>query len=53
MPGLGVEFIEVYKLDPKQCIVVGDQTSDKTFARRCGFNYIDANTFFLGNNKDL
>ena len=46
MPGLGVEFIEKYKLDPEQTIMVGDLTSDKTFARRCGINYQDAEVFF-------
>ena len=44
--GLGIEFIEKYKLDPSQCIMVGDLTSDKTFAKRCGFKYIDAANFF-------
>jgi len=44
--GFGVEFIEKYKLDPSQCIMVGDLTSDKTFAKRCGFKYVDASNFF-------
>lgn len=44
--GFGVEFIEKYKLDTSQCIMVGDLTSDKTFAKRCGFKYIDASNFF-------
>lgn len=47
MPGLGVQFIEKYKLDPAKCIMVGDQTSDKTFASRCGFQFIHADQFFL------
>ena len=46
MPGLGVVFIEKYKLDPAQCIMVGDQTSDKTFAKRCGFQFEHADKFF-------
>ena len=46
MPGLGVEFIEKYKLDPKQCIMVGDMTSDKTFAERAGFKFMDQAEFF-------
>lgn len=45
-PGMGVGFIEKYKLDPSQCIMVGDMTSDKTFASRCGFKYVPADEFF-------
>jgi D-glycero-D-manno-heptose 1,7-bisphosphate phosphatase len=44
--GMGVHFIEKYKLDASQCIFVGDQTTDKTFAARCGFKYIDQSEFF-------
>ena len=40
--GIGVYLINKYKLDPSQCIFVGDMSSDKTFAKRLGFNYIDA-----------
>lgn len=46
MPGNGVVFIERYKLDPSLCIMVGDMTSDKTFAKRCGFQYVDQAEFF-------
>lgn len=46
MPGLGVELIHKYKLDPSQCIMVGDMTSDKTFAKRTGFKYVEAEEFF-------
>jgi len=45
-PQSGVEYIEEYKLDPAQCIMVGDMTSDKTFAKRCGFQYQDQGVFF-------
>lgn len=45
-PGLGAVFIMDYMLDPSKCIMVGDQTSDKTFASRCGFQYQDAVEFF-------
>jgi len=45
-PGLGVAFIEKYKLNPAECIMVGDRTSDKTFAKRCGFQYQDQAVFF-------
>lgn len=44
--GFGVEFIEKYKLDPAQCIMVGDLKSDETFAKRCGFKYVHADNFF-------
>ena len=46
IPGMAVEFIEKYKLDPSQCIVVGDSKTDKTFANRCGFHYIKPEVFF-------
>jgi HAD superfamily hydrolase (TIGR01662 family) len=46
MPGMGIEFVEKYKLNPRECIMVGDMTSDKTFATRCGFQYADAEEFF-------
>ena len=45
-PGYGVHFIHKYKLDPKQTVMVGDMTSDKTFAARCGFQYVDQSKFF-------
>ena len=48
MPGMGVVFIEKYKLNPSQCIYVGDMTSDKTFAERCGFQFAWARDFFRG-----
>jgi HAD superfamily hydrolase (TIGR01662 family) len=44
--GLGAYFIEKYKLNPSKCIMVGDMTTDETFAKRCGFEYYDANAFF-------
>ena len=44
--GHGVEFIEKYKLDPSQCIMVGDMKTDETFAKRCGFKYQEASEFF-------
>lgn len=46
MPGHGVHFIEKYKLDPSKCIMVGDMTSDKTFAKRCGFQFKHSDQFF-------
>lgn len=44
--GHGVEFINKYKLKRKDCIMVGDYGSDKTFATRCGFQYVDQAEFF-------
>jgi HAD superfamily hydrolase (TIGR01662 family) len=46
MPGVGVEFIMKHKLSAKDCIFVGDMTTDKTFAARSGFQYVDQAEFF-------
>lgn len=46
MPGIGVEFILKHKLNAKECIFVGDMTTDKTFAQRAGFQYVDQAEFF-------
>jgi hypothetical protein len=46
LPGLGVAFIRKYRLDPSQCIYVGDGSQDPGFARRLGFQYRDAGEFF-------
>jgi HAD superfamily hydrolase (TIGR01662 family) len=44
--GIPAYFITKYKLNPKDCIFVGDMTTDKTCAARCGFQYQDAGKFF-------
>jgi HAD superfamily hydrolase (TIGR01662 family) len=44
--GIGVHLIHKYKLNPKECIFVGDQTTDKTFAERLGMKYYDQADFF-------
>jgi D-glycero-D-manno-heptose 1,7-bisphosphate phosphatase len=44
--GMPLYFILKHKLDPKQCIFVGDQTSDNTCATRVGIPYVDQATFF-------
>ena len=44
-PGMGAYFIEKYKLLPSSCIMVGDQTTDETFAQRCGFKFLYVNEF--------
>ncbi len=45
-PGFGVLFIEKYKLDPAKCIVVGDQKTDESFAKACGFVFASPDRFF-------
>jgi len=45
LPGLGVVFIQRYRLDPSQCIYVGNGPQDPAFARRLGFQYRDAADF--------
>lgn len=45
-PGMGAYFIVKYKLNPSECIFVGDSTSDKTFASRCGFQFQTPDSFF-------
>lgn len=44
--GIFVEFMLKYKLSRKDCIFVGDMTTDKTFASRCGIQYYDQADFF-------
>jgi HAD superfamily hydrolase (TIGR01662 family) len=43
--GMGAIFIEKYKLCPSDCIMVGDQTTDRTFAERCGFKFAHISEF--------
>jgi len=43
---IGVNFINKYKLNPSDTIFVGDYTTDATFAKRCGFQYVDQAEFF-------
>lgn len=45
-PGMGAYFIIRYQLNPSECIMVGDQTSDKTFAERLGMTFVQADEFF-------
>ena len=45
-PGFGIYLMHKYKLNPAECIFVGDMTSDKTFATRCGFQFRWASEFF-------
>jgi len=46
MPGIGVYFVEKYKLNPEKVTMVGDMKSDETFAKRCGFKFIHSDDFF-------
>lgn len=46
-PGMGVVFIEKYKLDPSKVLYVGDLKSDATFAERCGFGFAWAHEYFV------
>lgn len=38
--GMAAEWIMERQLDPSKCTYFGDQTSDKTFAKRAGFNFV-------------
>ncbi len=44
--GMGIDLIYKYMLDPKQCIMIGDSTSDKTFATRLSMLYYNEKEFF-------
>ncbi len=44
--GWGVHFIRKHELSRKDTIFVGDMTTDKTFAARSGFQYVDQAEFF-------
>jgi len=44
--GVGVLMMHKHKLNLKSCIMVGDATSDKSFAERLSINYKTPNIFF-------
>ena len=44
--GMGVYLIRKYELYPPDVIMVGDQKTDQTFAKRLGFEYVDQEDFF-------
>jgi aryl-alcohol dehydrogenase-like predicted oxidoreductase/predicted kinase/histidinol phosphatase-like enzyme len=46
LPGLGVLFVQRHQLNPKACIYVGAGPQDPGFARRLGFEYVEAVGFF-------
>jgi len=37
--GLGMLLINQYSLNPRECLYIGDMTTDRTFAQRCGFTF--------------
>jgi histidinol phosphatase-like enzyme len=46
LPGLGVTFLQRYRLDPRHCIYVGSGAQDESFARRLDFQFREAKDFF-------
>ena len=46
LPGLGVLFVHRHQLAPEKCLYVGSGPQDPGFARRLGFKYAEAETFF-------
>ena len=44
--GIGAVYMERFKLNPADCIKVGDMKTDQTFAARCGFQFEWAVDFF-------
>jgi len=46
MPGMLLNWVWKYKLDPKKTLFVGDYGTDKSAARRAGIPYIDHADFF-------
>lgn len=46
MPGMAVRCFHDMSLDPRQSIMVGDMTSDSTFANRSHMHFIHADEFF-------
>jgi predicted kinase/histidinol phosphatase-like enzyme len=46
LPGLAVQFTHRHRLDAAQCLYVGAGAQDPGYARRLGFQYLDAASFF-------
>ena len=46
MPGMAIWAYMTHDVDPTKSLMVGDLTSDKTFAQRAGLRYVDAEEFF-------
>lgn len=47
MPGMALFFMEKYKLNLSECLMIGDLESDKEFAKNCGMEFQWAEQFFL------
>jgi histidinol phosphatase-like enzyme len=48
LPGLGVLLVLRHRLDPARTVYVGAGPQDRVFARRLGFTFAEAATFFRG-----
>lgn len=48
MPGMAVALIEKHRLDRAQTLMVGDMTTDRTFATRAGLRFVNESEFFKG-----
>lgn len=46
LPGMAIYFMNKYKLLPENMTMVGDFTSDETFANNCKMTYIHESVFF-------
>jgi D-glycero-D-manno-heptose 1,7-bisphosphate phosphatase len=46
MCGTFVKFMLKYKLNRKECLMVGDLKTDETFSKRAGIKYIDQKDFY-------
>ena len=46
LPGMGVDAVWKHRLNPAKVLFIGDATSDKTFAQRCGFQFAYAVDIF-------
>jgi hypothetical protein len=42
LPGLGVAAIHRHRLDPARCLYIGDASADPGFARKLGFQHVEA-----------
>jgi len=51
LPGLGVVFVNRYRLDPVQCVYVGTGPHDAGLARRLGFTFRVAADFASGEDE--
>jgi aryl-alcohol dehydrogenase-like predicted oxidoreductase/histidinol phosphatase-like enzyme len=51
LPGLGVVCVHQHRLDPGRCLYVGAGPQGPGFARRCGFQYVDAAELLLLANR--